>query len=205
MGLTAKDSGGGGNFAPCPEGSHIAVCTHLVDLGTQYSKFYDKNRPRILFGWEIDEQRDDGERFMVWAEYTMSLHENASLRKVLEGWRGRAFTAKELKGFALKNVLGKPCTVTVQHNESNGRTYANVITVGGIPKQLKGSVFEPSKTVLFDLEDPDMSVYADFGDSLKAKIASSPEWKQSQGTLGENNPEEPQGPVGSEDDDQIPF
>ena len=47
--------------------------------------------------------------------YTNSLGEKANLRKMLENWRGRAFTQEEMDGFDLRNVLGKACMISVVH------------------------------------------------------------------------------------------
>ena len=50
-------------------------------------------------------------------EFTLSLHERANLRRVLISWRGRQFTAEELGGFELANVLGANAMLNVVHND----------------------------------------------------------------------------------------
>jgi hypothetical protein len=59
--------------------------------------------------------------------YTLSLHEKANLRRELETWRGKKFTAEEGEGFDLEKLLGANCQLQVIHNEKDdGTVYANV-------------------------------------------------------------------------------
>ena len=69
------------------------------------------------------------------SRYTLSLHENAALRRDLQSWRGRAFTETELAGFDLKTVLGVPCMITLVHSPDG--KYANIQAVAGLPKGME--------------------------------------------------------------------
>jgi len=119
-------------FTPAPQGLHRAVCVDVLDSWTE-------ERPQEFGGglvektrlvWEIDEQMDDGRRFLVSQFYTASLHEKAKLRQHLEAWRGRTFSEEELNGFDLENVIGVPCQLQVIHHTNKaGKTYANVQAV----------------------------------------------------------------------------
>jgi hypothetical protein len=63
----------------------------------------------------------------IGSKFTLSLHEKASLRKILQSWRGKAFTPEELKKFDVTTILGKPCLITVTHEpKDGGGVYANV-------------------------------------------------------------------------------
>ena len=101
MGLIAKDIGGG-NFKRVPAGVYIGRCYSLIDLGTQTTvgQFGEKEQHKLRIRWELfgeDEQGqpltiDVGGKTMpmtIGKEYTVSLHENALLRKDLQAWRGR--------------------------------------------------------------------------------------------------------------------
>jgi hypothetical protein len=79
---------------------------------------------QVHLAFEIDEKMEDGRPFLMMQNYTMSLNEKARLRLDLQAWRGRAFSAEELKGFDLKTVLGKPLQVSVVHS-ADGQ-YANI-------------------------------------------------------------------------------
>lgn len=63
-----------------------------------------------------------------------SLHAKAGLRKFLESWRGRPFTAEELAGFDLKAVVGLTCLVGIVHEAKGDKVYANLSSVMKLPK-----------------------------------------------------------------------
>jgi hypothetical protein len=129
----------GKNYTPAPEGVHAAVCVDVADKGMVETEWGSKHKCRIV--WEIAAPMDDGRPFTIGKTYTVSLHEKSSLYKDLKGWRGRAFTADELRGFDLENVVGKPCQLVVAHNDVDGTTYANVqaILKADVKNQLKPS------------------------------------------------------------------
>lgn len=175
--LIAKDSDGK-NFAKA--GTHIARCVQVIDIGTQYSDYYENSKHKVVIGWELPEEIDpnDESPTLVWKRYTVSLDQRARLRQDLESWRGRAFTREELKGFNLALILDKPCMINIVHAEREHSTYANVNGVMALPQSQKYNVpkrFHP--LIKFDLSEPDKDVFDTFGDNLKATIASSPEAK----------------------------
>lgn len=119
------------SFTPAPAGTHAAVCVDVVDLGDVLTEFNGKKRTqhKIKIVWQIEETRDDGERFLVHRRYTNSLHEKATLRRDLESWRGRPFTEDELSGFDLENLLSVGALLNIIHQQREGSTYANVASV----------------------------------------------------------------------------
>jgi hypothetical protein len=140
MPVVATDPGGK-EFTPAPEGLHSAVCVDVVDLGMQPNKFNpEKPQHKVRLVWQIEEtDPENNKRFIVSQMYTLSLHEKASLRKDLEGWRAKKFTAEEGKGFDLEKLLGVPCQVQIIHNvsETNGKTYANVQAIVPLGKGMQ--------------------------------------------------------------------
>jgi hypothetical protein len=139
------------NYTPAPEGVHQAVCVDVLDLGLVKSQFpdektgKDKFQHKVNVVWQIEEKRDDGKRYLLYKRYTLSLHEKAALRHDLESWRGRAFTFDELAGFDVEKLKTANCFINVQHKKSadGQRTYANVISVMPLPKNLKLPKMEP--------------------------------------------------------------
>lgn len=121
-------------FTPCPEGLHHAVCVDVVDLGIVPTPWGDKHKVRIV--WQIDDDNPDtGKRYDTRQQYSLSLHEKASLRNHLESWRGRKFTDEELMGFDLEKLIGANCQIQVVHTITDqGKTYANVQAVVPAPK-----------------------------------------------------------------------
>jgi len=79
--------------------------------------------------------RGRGKRFVVTNTYTASLNEKANLRRDLESWRGRPFTAEELQGFDLEKVVGKPCMLNlVAKTTAKGKTWTGIAAIMPLPK-----------------------------------------------------------------------
>ena len=115
---------GGTSFEQPPTGSHAARCISIIDLGTQRSTYEGEVqiKHQVIVRWELANELLTigdfaGKPFTVSKFYTASLHEKAGLRKDLASWRGRDFTAEELKGFDMKSILGKPCMLSVGLSE----------------------------------------------------------------------------------------
>jgi hypothetical protein len=132
--IYVSDSGGG-NFTPHPTGLHQMVCCDVVDNGVVETAFGPKKK--VTVRWESVETNDRGQRMTVQKRYTASLNEKASLRHDLEAWRGRAFTADELRRFDLENLIGANAMVNVVHRQDNaGKTWANVASIAPLMKNL---------------------------------------------------------------------
>lgn len=199
MGLTAKDSGGG-DFTPAPEGTHIARCIRVIDLGTQPgSAMYPEPKHKILIAWEIPGEtiKVDGEErpALLQSRYTCSLHKRAKLRADLESWRGRAFSDEELKGFHLKALLGVGCMVTVVHSPDG--KYANVRSVTKLPKGIE-CPRAYNDLQFYEIEDGDSDTYRKLSPKMQALIAESEEWKAKNGVHDD-------GYDAQSDDTEIPF
>lgn len=193
------------NFTPCPAGSYTARCTQVIDLGTQETDYQgeQKTAHKVLLSFEIlddETRRDDGEPFTMHKRYTASLHEKAALRKDLASWRGRDFTPEELAGFNVRNILGKPCLISVTHTTKQDRTYANIASIMAVPK---GMTCPPPKAELiwFDLADPDLDSFAKLGPKVQEQIKLSPEYREAinRGPIGNVPAADPLGV------DDIPF
>ena len=185
MPLTAHES----TFThkPMPSGMQAAICVGVVDLGTQ-SGFGGKDQHKVLLVWETPEIRANVEREgqtvsiprTINATYTLSLAENANLRRMLESWRGRGFTPEELKGFDIRRILGKACYVQIFEEVSKaGRPYSAVRNVLQIPKTLAPLRAE-TPLMYFSFEDLDPSnpvLPPVLPEWLQGKIRESPEWR----------------------------
>ena len=121
-------------YANPPEGLHHAVCCDVIDLGELPTAW--GNKPKIEIRWQLDEVNPETQkRFEVRARFTNSLHEKARLRQVLETWRGKRFTADELKGWDLEKLIGVNCQCQIEHAPGDeGRVWANVNAVVPAPK-----------------------------------------------------------------------
>ena len=158
-----------GNFENAPAGTHLARCIGLTGLGTHKQEFQGKERWRntVVITWELPyEQMSDGRPFIVSNWYTRSLADRANLRQDLEAWRTKQFTADELKGFEMKNLLDKGCQVIVAEKE-NGKRF--VTGVAALPKgtQLPDRV-NPLK--YFDIYDHEDDGYDNAFEALSEKF-----------------------------------
>ena len=152
------------DFEPLDEGTHLAICDAVIDVGLQTTP-WGADQEQVWLRFEVPAERisfiKDGLEVdapqVVWTRYNKTLTKKANLRKDLEAWRGREFTAEELDGFDLFSLAGKPCLLTVVHNQAKDRTFANV---SAVTKILKGQQvpamendpikFSPDDTDQFD-------------------------------------------------------
>jgi hypothetical protein len=216
MSLVAKDSGGEGSFTPVPPGMHLARCYRIVDLGTQKSEWQGdvKHLHKVMLQFEVHGEDESGkplvtskgEPMTISKNYTLSLGEKAALRKDLQTWRGRDFTAEELRGFELKNILGAWAMLSVAKSAgSNGKEYTNIMSVNPVMAAVKKAGLPEgfNKIGLFYIDSPDMEMFDTFSKNLKEKIQSSPEW-QSRATYDAKH--KPNSGSGFDDlADDIPF
>lgn len=134
---------GSGDFKRAPSGSHIAVCNMVVDCGIQPgSQAFPTPKRKLYVRFEIPAERVEYEKdgksvegpLTIGSFYTASLNEKATLRKHIEGWRGRSFSDTEASQFDVSTILGKACMLSVVESEHAGKTYSNIAGIGSIPK-----------------------------------------------------------------------
>ena len=216
MSLTASDSGGG-SFTPVPPGMHLARCYRIIDLGTQDSEYKGvmKQQRKVMLQFEVHGEDDSGaplvtpkgEPMSISKNYTLSLGEKATLRADLQAWRGREFTAEELRGFELEKVLGAWAMLAIAKSiGQNGKEYTNIMNINPVPKVLRDTLpLGYNKLHMFSTQHPDMDLFETFSNSLKAKIEKSPEW-QDRGNKYPAKASEQKAGAGFDDmDDDIPF
>ena len=112
--------------------------------------------------------------------YTLSLNEKAALRKDLAAWRGKDFTAEELKGFDIAKLLGAYCMLNVVHEQSmdGQKTYANVASITPLPSALnKNKPKSSTPLVQFDLDSFEQAGYDALPAFLQKAIAESVEYR----------------------------
>ena len=173
---------GGGDFEQPPVGTHVARCVKVIDIGTQKGEWKGNAifRRQCIIGWElpsalISEGDWAGKPFSVSRFYTASLSEKANLRKDLENWRGKSFTPEELGGFDSKNILGKPCLLSLTENDKKKVRVTGIMAVPKgttIPDQVNPSVFFSLERAEFD-----QAVFDALSDGYKKLIMVSPEYQ----------------------------
>jgi len=182
MSLTVNaGNGGGGDFEQCPAGSFAARCYQIIDLGHQTFEWKGEAKvaPKVRITWELNEMMSDGRPFSISREYTASIGDKANLRKDLEAWRGRPFSAEELRNFSLENVLGAPCLLGIVHKPSkdNSKVYANVGSIMALPKGMPSpELVNPA--VKFDIGTFDKKVFDGLSSYVQKKILMSKELEE---------------------------
>ncbi len=204
--LNLPVSGGGRDFKRAPAGSHIAVCNLVADCGLQPgSQSFPSPKRKLYIRFEIPAERityeKDGKEMegplIIGRFYTASMNEKATLRKHLEGWRGRSFTDAEAALFDVSAVLGKACMLSVIEADVGGKPYSNIASIGALPKGLDVPKAE-NKLVFYD------NYTGEGFDNL-------PKWLQEkiQSQIQPANPTASESHAGSDgrhfDDDDIPF
>lgn len=170
--LTAKENGNRSSYPGLEPGLYLAVCYSVVDIGEHENRMYNNTSRQVVLTWELpNEMIEVEERRLPRAVskfFTLSLNEKAKLRGFLENWRGRAFSAEELAGFDLKNLLGVPCMLNMV--EVKRQDSAKQTVVGSVSRVPKGMAVPPLSNlkVAFDLDAP----------GAVEQMAALPEWLQ---------------------------
>ena len=177
-------------------GATVGVLYSLVDLGHQKTNWDNQEKwtPKVRLTFELPDQTDEyeveenGKRttvqkpMVVSIEQTRSLGEKASLRKLLEQWRGQTFTSKELQAFSLKNLLGKPAMLTLIHKTSQqGRQYCAIAGASKLPKGMKAPATTVNDTIYYEIEEGEGGQFPDMPDWLQEKIRASKEFATAAG------------------------
>jgi len=148
--MIAKETTSKTKSKPIEPGMYPAVCYAAIDRGTHHDEKFDKDKRELSLIFEVPDVRIEIEKDGITKSlpraisktYTLSLHEKAKLRKDLQSWRGRAFTADELKGFELENVVGKPCLLNITQNGE----YSNIDGINPLMKGMEAPKQEHDST-----------------------------------------------------------
>lgn len=218
MPLTATEKTGT-NIEPIEPGVYTAVCYGLVDLGHHVNPKFNKEAHKVLIQWELPACRAEFERDGAMVELprvvskrmTLSLHEKADLRKDLESWRGRKFTAQELAGFDLQQIIGAGCQLQIIHETGkDGKTYANISAIMSLPRGTKAPPPE-NPVCFFSWEDHPEGVppLPPMPEWVAGIIMESREWKERTMAPTSTPPPatevDPTGVPAADDLEEIPF
>lgn len=145
MPIIAKSDGGSRSFEPIPAGVYAARCYSMVHIGTVKETIEGREKilNKVRIGWELPTekkvfQEEKGEQpHVISKEFTLSMHPKASLRKLLEAWRGKAFSDDEAKSFDITKLLGVACMLNIIHKVKGENRYAEISTITGLPKGME--------------------------------------------------------------------
>lgn len=140
MSIIVKETGG--DFQRPEPGMYQAVCSNVYDLGMQPG-YQGVITHKLVVLWELEETIKTGEyagkRFTIAKFYTASLNEKATLRADLVSWRGRDFTAEELKAFDVEKVIGANCYLNIiEKAKTDGKTTIAIAAIAPFRRKENG-------------------------------------------------------------------
>jgi len=190
------------NYEQPPVGTHTAICYAFIDLGTQPNEYQGETKlvHQVVIRWElVGELMEDGRPFSIGQFYTWSMNEKAKLRLHLEAWRNAPFTKEDFGPngkFNTRNLLGKPCTLGIIHNEKGN---ARVASVGAKMKNVE--VSDPVNELVYvalTAKDFDPAQLGKLSEKFQTMVKASPEYA----SLMRQAPKES---FTADLDDEIPF
>ena len=188
------------NFKLPPSGLVLGSLVRILDLGTQKVTWQGavKMQRKVMFTFELHGDgyaMDDGKPMIQSKRYTLSLNAQSGLRADLESWAGKGLSEDQLKGFNLKDLLGKWAYLNLTHTDRDGKTYCNIMGLNPVPSSVAKAGFPPiaNSFVYLNLQEYDQTVFDGLSDGLKKVITESAEWQNCNVTSN------------SIEDDPIPF
>jgi hypothetical protein len=195
-------------FDPVPSGNHVARCYSMIHIGTIEDEYQGEKKRlnKVRITWELPNETkvfnaEKGEQpYSISKEYTLSMHEKATLRHDLESWRGKGFTEEEANSFDITKLLGKPCMLNVIHKTSkSGNQYSAISSISSIPKGMVAPE-QVNDTFEFSYNDFSQSKFDSLPDWLKDKMRATPEYKKATSRELDVAPSDV-----NEDSDLLPF
>src|SRR5579864_255671 len=93
--------GNDSKFRPHPEGQFVGQCVDVIALGESVEEFAGQPQrlvQKCALVFRTGERNEDiGEFIDIAREFTVSMGEKANLRKFMEQWRGRPYTAEQIE------------------------------------------------------------------------------------------------------------
>lgn len=124
-----------GDKVVCPPNNHNAVCAAFFNAGLQPGINGWPARKKIVLVFETEETIDSGplqgQPYRVSKIMTASLNEKSTLRQTLISWLGHDPIQKVngKRRFRCRDLVGKPCTITVVHEEKDGEMRPRIVAV----------------------------------------------------------------------------
>lgn len=186
MAIIAQSSGNSQNFEILEAGSYSARCYSMVHIGTVEENILGtvKKLNKVRVTWELSTEQvvfkeENGEQPRVISkEFTLSLHEKATLRGFLKNWRGKDFTEEEAKEFDVTKLIGAPCLLNITHKKSKDgqKTYLEIGSVSRMPKGMDCPE-QINESFIFDFNDNySVEKLEKLPDFIKEKVKRSEEY-----------------------------
>jgi len=188
MGIYAEKKEG--EFQSVKPGTYMARCFRMIELGTIKEDYMgqEKQMQKVMITWELptelaifDEAKGE-EPYAVSKTYTLSMHEKANLRKDLESWRGKGFSETEAEKFDISVLVGKPCLLSIQLQQSKSNPGRSYTVISSISPLMKGQECPPqiNETKILSYDNFNWELFDSLSDYTKDKIKSSIEFRMMQ-------------------------
>jgi hypothetical protein len=188
MAIIAKSSGETTQRELIPAGTYLARCYSMVHLGTVKQSYLgeDKWTNLVRITWELPTElrcfnAEKGEQpCVISKEVTLSMNEKSTLRALLTGWRGKAFSDEEAKEFDVAKLLGKPCMISIFHQASKSNPEKVYERIASISPVMKGMECPPqiNPTFEFSVLDYNQDKFDSMPEFIKEMVRGSKEFKQ---------------------------
>ena len=172
------------------QGTHVATCYSVIEIGTCKSTFEgeEKRLKKVRITFELPNMMRifdpiKGEQPMVISnEYTLSMSDNANLRKFISGMIGREIIGREAYDFDITNLIGMSCLLNIVHKNVGDTTYANIHNASPLIMGMESPVqINPSQCLMYS--NFDFDIYNKLPKFLQEKIAATPEYQSLQDFL----------------------
>lgn len=157
------------------KGTHMARVVGLIDLGHQPAWEWQgetiKDQFKITFTYEFPNSlMEDGRPHWVSEDVNVNDFEGEGISSTMMK-RVRAIDNENdtQNGQDLSKLLGKPCMVTIDYN---AKGYPKIKGVSGVPMGMSVPDLN-GLSMSFDMDSPDLDVYATFSDFVKDKISKA--------------------------------
>jgi hypothetical protein len=217
MAIIAKSSGETTQRELIPAGTYLARCYSMVHLGTVKQSYLgeDKWTNLVRITWELPTElrlfnADKGEQpCVISKEVTLSMNEKSTLRALLTGWRGKAFSDEEAKEFDVAKLLGKPCMISIFHQASKSnpeKSYERIASISPVMKGMECPA-QINPTFEFSVLDYNQDKFDSMPEFMKEMVRGSKEFQQMLQPKPVAQPAQvAQPPVSIEDSfDELPF
>jgi hypothetical protein len=169
-----------------PAGNYIARCYQMVEIGTVNESFQGEQKQlhKVRIGWELPtemrvfDETKGPQPLVISNEYTLSLNEKATLRKMLASWRGKDFSEAEAKSFDITKLLGVPCMLNIIHKPSASdptKIYERIGSVSPMPKGVNAPD-QINPTFVLSYDEFDEGRFNTLPDFIKDKMKGSLEY-----------------------------
>ena len=188
MAIIAKSSGETTQRELIPAGTYLARCYSMVHLGTVKQSYLGEEKwtNLVRITWELPTElkcfnADKGEQpCVISKEVTLSMNEKSTLRALLTGWRGKAFTEDEAKEFDVAKLLGKPCMISIFHQASKSnpeKVYERIASISPVMKGMECPA-QINPTFEFSVLDYNQAKFDTMPEFMKEMVRGSKEFQQ---------------------------